>query len=78
MKRLLFLSAILALTIAAAGCSGAEKPLSPSKEIPLTDSETASTSAETEQPEETAPLLTEPQQQPIIPQLPRRRASSLL
>lgn len=58
MKRLLLLNAILALTITAAGCSGAEKPLSPSEEI--SQSETTSTSAETEQAEETAPPLTEP------------------
>ena len=58
MKRLLLLTAILALTITAAGCSGAEKPLSPSEEI--SQSETTSTSAETEQAEETAPPLTEP------------------
>lgn len=57
MKRLLLLTAILALTITAAGCSGAEKPLSPSEEI--SQSETTSTSAETEQAEGTAPPLTE-------------------
>ena len=58
MKRLLLLTAILALTITAAGCTGAEKPLSPSEEI--SQSEMTSTSAETEQAEGTAPPLTEP------------------
>lgn len=82
MKRLLLLTAILALTLTAAGCSGAEKPLSTSEEIPLVDSETslsqsetASASAESEQPEETAPPLTEPPQQPEETPEPSEAAS---
>lgn len=73
MKCLLLLTAILALTITAAGCSGAEKPLSPSEEI--SQSETTSTSAETEQAEETAPPLTEPPQQPSETPEPTAAAS---